>query len=191
MKRAAAALILLILVSPVFAQEEENFDDLFEGEILEEDGEATAEEVDEEDLFESDLFEESAEEEGAGETAPEETFLVSEQLEWGGSFDLTLTTQVAWDDYIAPWESEFWTRGDPSLTSELRGDLFFDARPDRDFRVFGKVKAAYTYPADLLLPDPPPGEWEVDIFELFSDFQIKDLLFFRAVSYTHLRAHET
>ena len=180
MKRAAVALFLLILVLPVSAQETGNdFDDLFEGEILEEEGEATTEKGNGEDLFESDLFEDSAETEAAEELSPEEAFLVSEQLEWGGSFDLTLTTQVAWVGYPAPWESRFWNE-DSSLTSKLSGDLFFDARPDRDFRVFGKVKAAYQYPADPVLPDPPPGEWEVEIFELFSDFQIKDLLFFRA-----------
>ena len=181
MKRAAAALILLILVLPICAQEgSDNFDDLFEGEILEEEGEPAAEESQEEDLFESDLFEESAETGQAQEIAPEEAFLVSEQLEWGGSFDLSLTAQVASNDYITPWEKAFWDPDISSLTSEVSGDLFFDARPDRDFRVFGKIKAAYRYPADPLLPAPPPGEWEVEIFELFSDFQIKDLLFFRA-----------
>jgi hypothetical protein len=181
MKRAAVALILLVLVSPVFAQEAGNdFDELFEGEILEEEGQPAAEAGEGEDLFESNLFEESAETEDPEEVAPEEAFLVSEQIEWGGSFDLTLTAQVAWKGYPAPWESQFWTEGTPSLTSELLGDLFFDARPDRDFRVFGKIKAAYVYPVDSISPNPPPGEWEVEIFELFSDFQIKDLLFFRA-----------
>jgi hypothetical protein len=180
MKKAAAALILLIPVFPVFAQGEETFDDPFEVKILEEEGEATAEEGNEEGLFESDLFEEPAKPETAEEIPPEEAFLVSEQLEWGGSFDLNLTTQVAWSDYIAPWESQFWTGGIPSLTTELRADLFFDARPDRDFRVFGKIKAAYTYPVDPLSANPGPGKWEVEIFELFSDFQIEDLLFFRA-----------
>jgi hypothetical protein len=171
MKRVAAALLLLILVLPVSAQEtKEDFDDLFEGEILEEEGQPAAEEGDGEDLFESDLIEEPAETEQSQEIAPEEAFLVSKQLEWGGSFDLTLTTQVAWDGYPPPWTAEFWKEGIPSLSSELSGDLFFDARPDRDFRVFGKVNATYRYPTD----------WAVEIFELFSDFQIKDLLFFRA-----------
>jgi hypothetical protein len=147
-KKITAVLLLLILVLPVSAQEEGNG----------------------EDLFEADLFEDSDKEEAAEVLAPEEAFLVSEQLEWGGSFDLTFTTRVAWEEYTAPWTSEFWKEGSPSLTSKLSGDLFFDARPDRDFRVFGKVKAVYQYPDD----------WEVEIFELFSDFQIKDLLFFRA-----------
>ena len=181
MKTIASALLLLILVFPVWAQEgSENFDDLFEGEILEEDGEPAAEESQEEDLFESDLFEESAETEAAEEAAPEEAFLVSDQLEWGGSFDLSLTAQVAATDYIAPWNKAFWNPDISSLTSVVSADLFFDARPNRDFRVFGKIKAAYRYPADPLSTDPPPGEWEAEIFELFSDFQIKDLLFFRA-----------
>ena len=166
MKEFAAALLLLVLVLPVSAQDgSENFDDLFEGEILEEEEQPTGEEGGGEDLFED-----SDKEEAAQELAPEEAFLVSEKLEWGGSFDLTFTTRVAWDGYPRPWTAEFWKEGSPSLTSKLSGDLFFDARPDRDFRVFGKVKAVYQYPDD----------WEVEIFELFSDFQIKDLIFFRA-----------
>jgi hypothetical protein len=172
MKKLAGALLLLILVLPLSAQEEgENFDDLFEGEILEEEREPADQEEDGEDLFEDDLFE---------EPAPEEAFLVSEQLEWGGRFDLSFTTQVAWDGYPAPWTSQFWREGSPSLATELLGDLFFDARPGRDFRVFGKVKAAYTYPADPLSAGPAPADWEVEIFELFSDFQIRDRLFLRA-----------
>ena len=171
MKKAVPALLLLILVFPISAQEEgENLDDLFEARILEEEGEPAAEQAEEEDLFETDLFEDPARKEEAEEIAPEEAFLVSEQLEWGGSFDLTLSTLVAWDEHAGPWEPEFWREGESSFTSRLAGDLFLDARPDRDFRVFAKIKAAYQYPTD----------WEVEIFEAFSDFQIKDLLFFRA-----------
>jgi hypothetical protein len=169
MKRAAVALILLLFVFPVLAQEEENFDDLFEGEILVEEGEPTAEEGNGEDLFESDLFEESSETGAAEEVAPEEAFLVSDELEWGGSFELTFDAQVNWNGYPAPWHAEFW-EAPSTLASRLETDLFFDARPERDFRVFGKVKAAYQYPED----------WDIGIFELFSDFQFKDLLFFRA-----------
>jgi len=170
-KKFAAALLLLVLVLPVCAQEDGvGFDELFEGEILEEEEQPTGEEGGGEDLFEADLFEDSDKDEAAQELAPEEAFLVSEQLEWGGSFDLTFTTRVGWDGYPGPWAAEFWKEGSPSLTSKLYGDLFFDARPDRDFRVFGKVKAVYQYPYD----------WDVEIFELFSDFQIKDLIFFRA-----------
>jgi len=171
MKRIAAALLLLVLALPVSAQEEgENFGDLFEGEILEDEGEPAVEDSGQEELFEEEILEEPAKEEAPEEVSPEEAFLVSEQLEWGGSFDLTFTTQVVWDDYTAPWTAGFWNEGSSSLTSKLSADLFFDARPDRYFRVFGKVKAACQYPTD----------WEVEIFELFSDFQFKDLLFFRA-----------
>ena len=171
MKKVAASLLLLFAAFCISAQEEsDNFDDLFEGEILEQEGEPAVEQGNQKDLFEEDLFEESAEQEGeAEEVAPEEAFLVSEQLEWGGSFELDFSTQVVWDGYPAPWESRFWQEGASSLISKLAGELFFDARPERDFRVFGKVKAAYQYPTD----------WDVEIFELFSDFQIKELLFFR------------
>ncbi len=160
MKQVVAGLLLLMLAIPGFVQQEgEDFDSLFEGEILEE-------ENGEEHLFEEDIFEESTEQ---AEVAPEEAFLVSEQLEWGGLFDLSFTAQANWDGYPHSWE--MLTQGaTSSLDSRLAAELFFDARPERDFRVFGKVKASYEY----------PGDWDIGIFELFSDFQYKDLIFFRA-----------
>ena len=82
---------------------------------------------------------------------------------------MSFTTQVGWDGYPNSWKM-FSREGSSSLASRLAADLYFDARPERDFRVFGKVKAAYEY----------PEEWEIGIFELFSDFQVRDLLFFRA-----------
>ncbi|MBN2553991.1 MAG: hypothetical protein JXB06_14535 [Spirochaetales bacterium] len=162
MKPAAAALLLLVfvllpvLVLPLSAQDEG---------LPAEGGGSQG------DLFEEGLFEEPAEQAGgeAEAPAPEEAFLVSERLEWGGSFELALDAMVSWDGYPAPWEDEFW-RTPASLGTWLYTDLFFDARPERDFRVFGKVKAEYAYPA----------EWDIRIFELFADFQYKDLLFFRA-----------
>jgi hypothetical protein len=167
MKHIISAKFLVFLVFlaatafPALAQEQgESFDDLFEGEILEE------EDGDEADLFDEGIFEESAEQGGA---APEEAFLVSERLEWGGSFDLLFDTQVSWDGYPDSWDMLF-NQGTTFLASRLAADLFFDARPERDFRVFGKVKAAYEYPYD----------WDIGIFELFADFQYEDLLFFRA-----------
>ncbi len=170
MKRIVLAkfLVFLVLLAapafPALAQEQgESFDDLFEGEILEEEG------GDEADLFEEGIFEESTEQ---GEAAPEEAFLVSERLEWGGSFDLLFDTQVSWDGYPDSWDMLF-NKGTSFLASRLAADLFFDARPERDFRVFGKVKAAYEYQSDSY-------DWDIGIFELFADFQYKDLLFFRA-----------
>jgi len=143
MKQVVVGLLVLMLAIPGFTQQEG-----------------------EEDLFKEDIFEESNEQ---PEVAPEEAFLVSEQLEWGGSFDLSLTARASWDGYPDSWE--MLTRdGTPSLDSRLATDLFFDARPERDFRVFGKAKASY---------ENPTG-WEVGIFELFSDFQYKERLFFRA-----------
>ena len=58
MKKFAAALLLLVLVLPVCAQEDGvGFDELFEGEILEEEEQPTGEEGGGEDLFEAYLFE--------------------------------------------------------------------------------------------------------------------------------------
>jgi hypothetical protein len=174
-------LISLAPALPLLAQEqEEGFDDLFEEQVLEDDAGEQA--PGEEDGEEAELFEEGvlegqeapAEEASPEEASPEEVFLVSERLEWGGSFELLFDTRVSWDGYPDSWDMLF-NEGDPFLNTQLAADLFFDARPERDFRVFGKVKAAYEYQFDSESYD-----WDIGIFELFADFQYKDLLFFRA-----------
>jgi hypothetical protein len=175
-------LAALLAGTPALAQEQEqSFDDLFEGQILEEQGgpeQAPADQgTDEEGLFEGDIIEGQEQPEGEPspeEASPEEAFLVSESWEWGGSFDLSFDTRVSWNGYPNSWNMLF-NEGDSSLMPRLAADLFFDARPERDFRVFGKVKAAYEYQFDTGSYD-----WDAGIFELFADFQYKDLLFFRA-----------
>ncbi len=195
MKIIGAVLILLALSTAGFAQtgetESEDFDGLFEGDLVEEGGGAQqgvgaqqggsgaqGEASGEADLFEEDIFEEAETEEGGGEgeSAPEEAFLVSERLEWGGRFECSFDGLWSWDGYPDSWGALF-TEASPQLTTGLKGELFFDARPSRDFRVFGKAKASYEY--DPLAVEDSWG-WNAEIFELFSDFQYGDLLFFRA-----------
>jgi hypothetical protein len=187
MKPLFVGLLLFLLSFPVLGeQENQSFDELFEEEILEEeDGSAGGNEPagdagggkladdagGDEQLFEEEIIEE----EGEGqEAAPEEAFLVSERVEWGGYFELYSEAQTAWEGYPDSFESLL-SGGSSSFSSEVAADLFFDARPQRDFRVFGKLKAAYGYQFES-----GSYEWDAEIFELFSDFQYKDLLFFRA-----------
>jgi hypothetical protein len=72
------------------------------------------------------------------------------------------------------------------LDAAVEGDLFFDARPERDFRVFGKIKTSFGYDSAALelIPAEEPWQWELRLFELFSDFQFGDRLFFRAGKHT-------
>ena len=162
MRRAACLLLVLLAAAwPVAAQED---DSLFEGELVEEAPEAPP----------------AGEAPGEAAAAPasEEPFLVSPKLEWGGSFESRFTAEWQWDGYAGTW-GEFVNPDTPSLASRVAADLFFDARPASDFRVFGKFKAVYAY-------DPLAMAFLFDalIFELFSDFQWKDRVFFRVGKHT-------
>jgi predicted outer membrane lipoprotein len=189
--------------------------------------------------------------ENSGGSRPEEDLLVSDGLEWGGRINGSLSAGFRWADY----PRERIALGDPedeSLSPNLGADLFFDARPEAGFRVFGKLEleAALDDDAGGLaanidlssaeaveqnLPegftaeendqgdievrntdgvlvftldgdDPPDGEGEaqddagtqeaeepatgtapaveLSVFELFSDFDFDDRLFFRFGKHT-------
>ena len=70
----------------------------------------------------------------------------------------------------------FGQEGEETITDDF--DSLFHARPETDFRVFGKLKS--TYRSAL------PGTWERDlkVFEPFSDFQFGDRIFFRMSKHT-------
>ncbi|MFP4444119.1 MAG: hypothetical protein ACLFST_13445, partial [Spirochaetia bacterium] len=123
------------------AEEEEDLEDsLFGSDTVfsdEEDGTGeTADEEDEDSLFGSDMFVE------ADDTGDEEPvgsdLLVDEELYWGGSFRGSLSAEWMWEDY--------WLQGiigrksdSSSLSPSVASELFFDARPARDFRAYGKL----------------------------------------------------
>ncbi len=115
--------------------------------------------VDEDDLFgESDLIEEVGEEDIT--PSMEDTLLTNEGVEIGGEYTFTVNPSWRWERANIDY--------DESLDIELETSLFFDARPDEDFRVFGKVKGAYPFTEDT-----------VAVTELFSDFNMNDRVFFR------------
>ncbi len=180
MKRTFVFLTLLALLALCLPGFSQDFDSLFEEELIEEDTESTeGENVEEKNFFEEDLVEEpEAESSEQVEAAPEEVFLVSEQLEWGGRFESSFESEWGWKAYPNSWNVLF-TEANPAFTTVLKADLFFDARPSRNFRVFGKAKASYEYDLEIALAGGNPWFWDAEIFELFSDFQYRDLLFFR------------
>ncbi len=160
--------VLLLFCLPAFGEEGTDFDSLFEEDMIEEDaaepsseGEAAEYQVPASEATASEATEfESLQ-------SPEKAFLISEFLEWGGRFDSSFSSDWSWLEgglFLEPEATAFNTR--------LGADLFFDARPDESFRVFGKIKAAYD-------PVKAPEDWDLSIFELFSDFNIKDRIFFR------------
>jgi len=142
------------------------------GEPAEESEEAPAENGSSEDA--SELVEELE----ATETQTDSLLLTSPGVEIGGRYGFSATGGWFWEDAL------FGGFGPPersSLAVELGADLFFDARPSRDARVFGK--ASLTYPFD-----DAGGSRSFDeafhVKELFSDFHWKEVLFFRGGKHT-------
>ncbi|MBN2050866.1 MAG: hypothetical protein JW760_10510 [Spirochaetales bacterium] len=89
-------------------------------------------------LFEGDDMIEKIDEETA-DTAPQEDFLTSEELTWGGSFSGSFDSSWNWED-LAAEGLDFLDSDSSALTAGASASLYFDARPDTDFRVFGKLK---------------------------------------------------
>ena len=89
-------------------------------------------------MFETDsMVEEIDEEEAASDTSSVEEFLLSEGVEFGGSFSGMLSSSLNYD-YL--WTSDFDILDpDPSLVPSVSADLFFNARPESNYRVFGKL----------------------------------------------------
>jgi hypothetical protein len=89
-------------------------------------------------LFEqNDIIDESMD--TSGEENPQDDLLFSEAVQWGGSLSGSVSADWTWFD---PWNGGF-ALLDPtsqSLTPHIGTDLFFDARPEPEFRAFGKLK---------------------------------------------------
>ncbi|MBN1409293.1 MAG: hypothetical protein JW969_00515 [Spirochaetales bacterium] len=112
----------------------------------------------------------------------EEDLLVSEGVRWGGSFKSVFTTKLGYNSY--PGFTNFNDYDELSLLGDLQATLFFDARPQEDFRILGKFKTAYPFtlrddPLKTTLTAP-----NIEVFELFSDFNYRDMLFFRVGKHT-------
>jgi hypothetical protein len=96
---------------------------------------------------------------------PEAAMLESKGLVWGGELTADAQVQLPYA-YLPPRSADEWTSADDELSYDLGAKLFFDSRPDRNYRVYGSVIANYPF-------DKP------QIFELFTDFNWKERLFFR------------
>ncbi len=94
----------------------------------------------------------------------------------GGKYYFEVTTDVTQSD-LSSFSSSDVT---DSYTVDLGSTVFFDARPDEDIRVLGKVEI--TYPFTYEEDDGESRNFD-DVFhvtELFSDFNIDNKVFFRA-----------
>ena len=106
--------------------------------------------------------------------------LTSPTVEIGGRYSFSATSNWAWDN-AASLFGDFAAPDRNSAGVDLEATLFFDARPDEDIRIFGKVKTAYPF-------DDADGTRTFDdvfhVEELFSDFHWDERIFFRGGKHT-------
>ncbi|HUZ18076.1 MAG TPA: hypothetical protein VMV68_06795, partial [Spirochaetia bacterium] len=115
-------------------------------------------------------------------------------VQLGGSLDSEFIAYGLWGNSY-PDLTDLAKNFNDQLVPQLQGDLYFDARPDEHFRVFGKVQATYPYQTSQTINYLTPGPGgslanpasasatisvpNVQLFELFSDFDYKSTVFFR------------
>lgn len=117
--------------------------------------------------------------------------LKTEAVRIGGSISGTVDVSGTWDK---PWTAGFdlFAPDSQNLSPALKGFLFFDARPDEAFRVHGSVKTDWPFSgtysvlssaslagSTLSTSNTKISVPDVRIFELFSDFQLGDRVYFR------------
>ena len=113
----------------------------------------------------------------------ENSLLTSSGVEIGGRYGFSATANWLWND-PALLAEHF---GSPDLETaavDLRSTLYFDARPNQNFRVFGKATIRYPFATDGGTSDgggAAERRFE-DVFhveELFSDINWNEVLFLR------------
>lgn len=171
----AIAFSVFLAAAPAFAQDSESLDDLFADDIIESPGAAGA----------------GSSGPGAAATDPVSAALKSEAVRVGGSYAGDAGLSWTWNN---PWNGGF----DPlapdtsTISAKPSATVFFDARPDEDYRVHGSFKTAWPFrtsveatrytvggttsyaatPSSFDVPD-------IRVFELFADVAAGDRLFFR------------
>jgi len=95
---------------------------------------------------------------------PEKAIMDTASFAWAGDFTGSLKFTDGYEK-LQPSNDEL-GKPDDNLDLGIGTRLWFDARPDRNYRVFGKFTADYPFKT-------------AKIFELFSDFNWNEKLFFR------------
>jgi hypothetical protein len=99
-----------------------------------------------ESLFEDEEMVEEIDTETQDE-APQDDLLVEEGIDWGGRFTGGADAEWSWNN-VGSEEYKFTDPTGETLTPRIATDLFFDARPETDFRIFGKFKLDVSNTAD-------------------------------------------
>lgn len=131
-----------------------------------------AEDFDFESLFGDDLFMEI--EESTSTTAVEDALLVNEGIEVGGQYHFNVNGSRTYMESLDPSDA---------FSANLGGQIFLDARPNPDFRVFAKTSLNYNtnFSEDQQEEqDKDPKQVSLRLTELFSDFHHNNQVYFRA-----------
>lgn len=101
---------------------------------------------------------------------------------WAGDYAGTVGVNANYGD-ILPFGKEL-LDPDESLELDATARVWFDAQPDRHYRVFGKFVADYPYGEDYTVLDVTGAPRtlsvaSVSVFELFTEFNWDDRVFFR------------
>lgn len=158
------AIVALLATNSLFAQESQDDFDM-------------------DSFFGEEMVEEfpSGQEGGAQSADPLASLLTSEGTRIGGSFSGSLDSAFTWEDLWTGGTS-FFNPEEKDLSLSLASTLYFDARPTEDFRAYGSVKAGLPFSFAAEADDPSAAAIQVPnigIFELFSDFNLNDSIFFR------------
>jgi len=170
---AIGILCLIIMAAPFSISSQENSNDidaLFEDEIVVQQDRETSSQKESQDSLNR-------------QTNPLQSFLKTETVKIGGSISGTVQSSWQWND---PWTAGF-DLVDPDsqkLKPDLNSLVYFDARPQEDFRVHGSFKTAWPFSETKSLLDSNNKTTSVSvpdvrIFELFSDFQLGDTAYLR------------
>ncbi len=120
-------------------------------------------------------------------TNPAQSLLTNQGIHFGGSLESTYTAYGYWKTQY-PDLSNIWQGFTDQLVPDLKGTLYFDARPDPNFRVFGKLYATYPFQntTDITYLDSTQTAQNlhiaipnINLFELYSDFNYKNTVYFR------------
>lgn len=116
--------------------------------------------------------------------------LEGNKLRIGGSLDSSLKLNCNWAEPYEP-------KPDSTLKTNLNANLFFDARPVENLKIYGKFSFGFPFekslsglavlqkkqlpllPNDIAVPIGVNGAVNISIRELYTDFSLKDIAFFR------------
>ena len=110
--------------------------------------------------------------------------LTTEETRIGGRYRFALRPTFSWNELESLSQVDGWP--EYTFETELSTQVYLDARPSADFRVYAEADVSYPFTAAPATGNEPAREFDdiVTITELFSDFTIGDALFLRGGKHT-------